>query len=553
MGLTFDQCINISSMVGTWLGSLFTLLGLLAVIAQLRALLKDLSDDREERIRNASGAWAPCLKNLHRSDNGIVEGEAPSVTAWIRHYYSNRQNISITPYERQTAGGQASWSRLFARLQILPEELMELAGPDSPHRGTEASTWWSRPGQTDLLVDGAKISYGLHGDEFAALLILSGFSPSNFHSTETSSDTGHLGYMYLGPHGPFSQIAQLDGSSKALSMLQPGELVGRYVHQINVQKTIDLALGIFRFNCLGRPRVVVLAEDDIAKWQPFGSVHDARKQHLLNACFANPSSQRILAVRRNLTHLTGGEVSSKNPKLLFDIVATAHFDFLEIYLTEKSWETPLNLRYESEQVPFELAMRIAVVVAALQPWGLPVILPKSLVDALCPLLEESSFLGASTDSPMLVQKVSEIPHTVRLNIPGWDWKTLVLALEGLKAVKTSHFSGLSSRCSLYYDTMVFLFHQKKIDMGHVGTGLAAWCAVRYLYPDVNTARLGEDFDEWERNFRAAVRERLHGTPIDDPPKWAHEILATFLHAWLKDSHAIKDNFRTIFRRRVFLG
>lgn len=250
MALNFDQNINVASLVGTWLGSLFTLLGLLAVITQLRALLKDFSDDREERVRKAAGAWASCLKNLRRSDNGVEEGIVPSVTAWIRHYYSNGRDIEITPYERKLAGGQASWSSLFARLQIQPEELNRMSGLDS-------TAWWSRPGQTDLLVDRAKISYGMHGDEFAALLILAGFSPSEFHPSETSSATGPLGYMYLGSHGPFSQAAQLDGSSKALSGLQP-KTPGRYVHQVNVQRCIGLALGIFRFNCPGRPRVVVL-------------------------------------------------------------------------------------------------------------------------------------------------------------------------------------------------------------------------------------------------------------------------------------------------------
>jgi len=42
MALSFDQNINVASLFSTWLGSPFALLGLLAVIAQLRALLKDL-------------------------------------------------------------------------------------------------------------------------------------------------------------------------------------------------------------------------------------------------------------------------------------------------------------------------------------------------------------------------------------------------------------------------------------------------------------------------------------------------------------------------------
>ncbi len=36
------------------------------------------------------------------------------------------------------------------------------------------------------------------------------------------------------------------------------------------------------------------------------------------------------------------------------------------------------------------------------------------------------------------------------------------------------------------------------------------------------------FDDWQVDFRATIRERLNGEPMDDAPKWAHDILATFL-------------------------
>jgi hypothetical protein len=134
---TFDQNINIASLVGTWLRSLFTLLGLLAVIAQLRALLKDFLNDRDERIRNAGGAWASCLESLRRSDSGVVEGLAPSVMPWIRHYCRKRRDIDITACERKLVGGTASWSSLFARLQIRPDELTRMGGQDLGHCGVD--------------------------------------------------------------------------------------------------------------------------------------------------------------------------------------------------------------------------------------------------------------------------------------------------------------------------------------------------------------------------------------------------------------------------------
>jgi hypothetical protein len=158
-----------------------------------------------------------CLQNLRASDSGVLEGIAPSVTPWIRHYYSPGRDIDITPLERQLAGGRSSWSRSFARLQIRPQELNRMGESNSRRSPVVSMTLWSRSGYIDILVEGEKISYGLHGAEFAALLIiLGGLSPSESHARETLSHTGHLGHMHPGPRDPFSQIPQLDGSLKQL-------------------------------------------------------------------------------------------------------------------------------------------------------------------------------------------------------------------------------------------------------------------------------------------------------------------------------------------------
>jgi hypothetical protein len=121
-------------------------------------------------------------------------------------------------------------------------------------------------------------------------------------------------------------------------------------------------------------------------------------------------------------------------------------------------------------------------------------------------------------------------------------------LDGLHSVNSQHFSGLSSRCSLYYDAMVFLFRLNQIEMHSVSIGVAARCSLALPGPIVE-----EPLHAWESQYRAAIRERLNGEPIDEAPEWAMEILATYLHAWLMDSHPIKEDFRTVFRRRVFLG
>lgn len=45
--------IELYSLIGTWLGTLFTFVGLLAVTTQLRPLLRDAADDRKVRAQNA--------------------------------------------------------------------------------------------------------------------------------------------------------------------------------------------------------------------------------------------------------------------------------------------------------------------------------------------------------------------------------------------------------------------------------------------------------------------------------------------------------------------
>jgi hypothetical protein len=372
--LSFDDRLNVASLVGTWLGSLFTLVGLLAVITQLRALLKDFSDHSQERLQDAAGDYAVCFKNL-KLDEGVLEGVAPSVAGWIRHYYNHNQNIVITPFERHIAGGRASWSQLFARLQVKPEELVKYGGRDySKH------TWWSRHPQLDLLVDKTKVSYGMDGEDFAALLILSSFSPSGLHSSETSNTTGHLGQVYLGPHSPFSQIAQFDGSPIDLSKMQGVESPGRYAHQINVRNCIDLALGIFRFDCHGVSKfvLVTLCVDRIE--QADGSPTYSNTTNL-DVCFGTPTSQRLLAVRRNLVHLTKDDPDHDS---LYDIALATDFLFRDMFETgnwhiafPEFWECSPSIGKTRAEM-FETAMRIAVTVRAIKPWGLPAIHSQSL-------------------------------------------------------------------------------------------------------------------------------------------------------------------------------
>jgi hypothetical protein len=107
--------------------------------------------------------------------------------------------------------------------------------------------------------------------------------------------------------------------------------------------------------------------------------------------------------------------------------------------------------------------------------------------------------------------------------------------------------------------MLFVFSQNGIDLGSVSTGLAAWCATCYLYGESYPKE--KDEMHWHAykasntcvRFRSAIRERLNGSPLEELKDWAYEIAATYLIAWLRDSNTIEEDFRSKFRRRVFLG
>lgn len=286
------------------------------------------------------------------------------------------------------------------------------------------------------------------------------------------------------------------GRRKKLASLQR-ETLGRYVHRVDVQRAIDLALGIFRFRCLGKQWTVVLAADDMISYEnaPY-------------LCFAKPSFHRLLTVRRNLTHLTGGEVGNNQ---IYGLAQTSLFEFEDLFLKDELWKTPLNAdfsltgkRFLDPKERVHTALGIAVAIANLQPWCLQVVVPRSLVDVLCGLLTKPFLRTPPTEGLMLYDKMFELRHTTSLEIPGWTWSTLHTSLKNLESIATQHFSGLSSRCSLYYDSMVSLFKKHAIEMHSVSMGLAAWCVASYL--DLESFRvINEHYsDEWHAELRAGL-------------------------------------------------
>ncbi|KAH8807681.1 hypothetical protein F5884DRAFT_880968 [Xylogone sp. PMI_703] len=550
--LTFDDKINISSMVGTWLGTLFTLVGLIAVVAQLRSLLRDFSSSREEIIKESAGDWSILLNDIRRLDAGIVEGKAPSLSTWIKHYYTEGKSVTVCPYERksrsgQSLSGQSSWSKLFCRLQIRPDELLSL--PRLMFDELPIS-FPQLPVTADVQIDGPKISYGLPADEFIVLLILSGFSPSDFSSKETRKATSHMGHMYLATHSdPFSQVAHLDGASwNCFSTFMGEEWHGRYADRLNVQHCLDLALGILRFEYDGKPGTLLFPSREVVK-SPF-----------LPRTFPHADAQQALQIRRNLTELTGG---SMNKSLLFDVVSTTSLRLDKTFPLNRSIKSMLSKDYPFE-AKLDLVFEVAFSIMSLKPWGLFPVVSPSIVNTLCHLLKgifPNLFTGTNPTS-QLIERFRGLPVASKHKLPPHRTREKMDSdLDSLSEVGTRNFSGLSSYCSLYYDAMIYVFENHGLSLDDVEIGLAAYCATRFAFStqfphlsyDDKIVYVNESSPADEKMVRRFVRQCLKGSPMDGIHVWAYEILATYLHAWLQEAHLMSDDYRSNFRRRVFLG
>lgn len=213
----FSNSINVVSLVGTWLGTLFTAIGLLAVLSQIRSLMKQIRDQNSQWKEKAAGAWASCILIDRQPSNGIQEGTMPKFSGWLQNFYLREEYITVSQDDRGSAG-KSSWSDLFSRLDIDPVDLRKLGDvkplPPPSRKGGELAkavlVRTRRPGLADVLVDNGSISYGFSAAEFAALITLCGFRPEELATKPTSHSTSYFGQMQVAEHGQFSQIAKFD-------------------------------------------------------------------------------------------------------------------------------------------------------------------------------------------------------------------------------------------------------------------------------------------------------------------------------------------------------
>lgn len=215
--LSFDNSVNVASLAGTWLGTICTGLGLLAVLTQLRNLLRYVTAENRRWKERAAGAWASCILIDRLPSNGIQEGTMPTFSGWLQNFYLQERTITISKDDRGTSG-KSSWSNLFARMDIKAADLDAYGSPKSESapmqrqdsKGNSLRIRPLRPARGDALIENGSISYGFSAPEFAALIILCGFQPKDFSPKRSQHSTSYYGQIQVTDYGQFSQVARFD-------------------------------------------------------------------------------------------------------------------------------------------------------------------------------------------------------------------------------------------------------------------------------------------------------------------------------------------------------
>lgn len=514
--LEFGDQMNTAAMVGTWIGTLFTAIGLIAVYSQVRSVLGNLQQSKKGPLARATGRWIDLIPQKDMPQQGLVEKVAPGFLGWVQRAYMGNMHACLTQDDRMIAG-TSGWSNLFARCGIQATDLIQFGGSDARvFPAVTGNLGQGAPRLADLVFDNGRILYGFSESEFTALLIICGFPPSDFSISGWSSSTKFLGSMQLADNEPFSQIARFDAHTGCRNIEEDRE---RYINNVPVRTCIDYAIGVLRTPTRGDRSIIIPAEV---------SSTDAEKSELT-----------AWTMKPRATHLNGIRYA------LEQLISVSNADVLKY-----SMETNKDKEYESSTISTifpgndtgqdrtRVILLIAHALAALQPWGLLPILPSHFVQAFKPLIVP--FVGPYSDT---VEVLQEQMRTLKLKpLDGWDSiEQQAMGLGQIGDIKVEFFSGSCSPCRNYYKAMEMVFNAKSISIADVRITLAAHAACRYLD--------GIDVEPMPK----LITHLSQGQTLADVPPWAIIVYATYLWGWLNDSMEMNLNIRGTFKRRVFLS
>jgi hypothetical protein len=96
--------INAAAMVGTWLGTVLTGIGLIALFAQLQSVVADFRKSRRALLVRSAGDWITLIPKKDTPERGVMEAVAPGFLGWVQNAYLKDISIVSTQDVRTGAG-----------------------------------------------------------------------------------------------------------------------------------------------------------------------------------------------------------------------------------------------------------------------------------------------------------------------------------------------------------------------------------------------------------------------------------------------------------------
>ncbi len=351
--LDISDRISVAAVAGTWLGTLFTAMGLIAVVSQLRSVLKDLRQSKTALLTRSAGRWMALIPQKNMPPQGLVESVAPSFLGWVQRAYMENSRVCLTQDNMMTAG-TSGWSNLFARCGIHATDMIRFGGPDA--RVLPAVTGRLGPGAprlSDLVFENGRVLYGFSQNEFMVLLVICGFSPADFSIAGCTTSTKFLGSMQLADNEPFSQVARFDPHEGCRDIAVIKE---RYMNKVPVQTCIDYSIGLLRTPERGDHSIIIPAEVSST----------AAEYSQLTTWMMRPRAAQLNQIRYALEQFVS--VSGANV-LKYSVETSKDTEY------ESSVMNTISPGNDFGRAKTSQTLLTAHAMAALQPWGLLLVLP----------------------------------------------------------------------------------------------------------------------------------------------------------------------------------
>lgn len=550
--LGLNDSIDAASLVGTWVGTIFTGLGLLAVFTQLRSLLLFLKTENRWKER-AAGAWVDCILIDRLPSNGVQEGVLPVFSGWLQNFYLQEKTITVSQDDRGVSG-KSSWSNLFARIDIGAADLVTYGGlrrqlTPSRKRSVVGINLWIRslrPGLGDALIENGSISYGFSAAEFAALIILCGFRPGDFAPQGSRHSTSYYGQMLLAEYGQFSQVAKFDSHH---GFRDAHNSFKQDMHDIPVAHSLNLAFGMIRTKGRRGRDWIILCD-----WTSLPDIHSGVSWTEIWSAY--PLPQQLKTIQYSFERFVGiGELCVADYAQRNDAFEADDVLIMEDLLSSSGLITVTRVSGDESRARARNILNATHAIAAIQPWALLPVVPAHMVVAIKSILDPFYNTREYTIS-ILQRELMMIPlKTFRPD--GKTGEELCQHLSLIAGDKDNFFGGGNYRASVYHESMSMVFDHRGINLEDVRMSLATAVGSRLLLSGDGDQDGAESLGSFQRNMRMylercyiaeAPRKRSRNVP-----GWAIDVYASYLWGWITNSIPADPDLISYFRRRVFLS